>query len=65
MERLGYLSPKGEKYLLYALTAQLSSKEINLSEILKDKQVQKGSPLEGAPIYLTGKELQEYCVTTK
>lgn len=54
MERLGYLSPKGEKYLLYALTAQLSSREIDLSEILKDKQVQKGSPLEGAPVYVTG-----------
>ena len=54
MERLGYPSPKGEKYLLYALAAQLSSKEINLSEILKDKQVQKGSPLEGAPVYVTG-----------
>lgn len=57
MERLGYLSPKGEKYLLYALTAQLSSKEIDLSEILKDKQVQKGSPLEGAPVYVTGASL--------
>lgn len=58
MERLGYPSPKGEKYLLYALAAQLSSREINLSEILKDKRVQKGSPLEGAPVYVTGESLR-------
>lgn len=65
MKKLDYPTPNGEKYLLYELKGKQVKVEINLPKILKEKNVQQGSPLEGAPIYLTGKKLQEYGVTTK
>lgn len=65
MKQLDYPTPNGAKYLLYGLKNEVSKIDIDVQEILKEKNVQQGSPLEGAPIYLTGKELQEYVETTK
>jgi len=59
MENLDYPNPKGEKYLLYGLTDNQIQFDIDVQKILEAKEVKKGSPLEGAPVYLTGKELQE------
>lgn len=61
MKKLDYPTPNGAKYLLYGLKDEKKGVKINLPKVLKDKEVQKGSPLEGAPIYLAGKELKEYC----
>ncbi len=65
MKQLDYPTPNGAKYLLYGLQDELAKIDIDVQKILKEKNVLQGAPLEGAPIYLTGKELQEYCVTTK
>lgn len=63
MESLDYPTPKGEKYLLYELVDESLKLEVDLSKILETKEVQKGSPLGGAPIYLAGNELKKYCET--
>lgn len=57
MEVLNYPTPKGEKYLLYGLKGDQVEMEIDLPKFLKDKKVQKGSQLEGAPVYVTGGSL--------
>ncbi len=57
MEVLNYPTPKGEKYLLYGLKGDPVEMEIDLPRFLKDKKVQKGSQLEGAPVYVTGGSL--------
>lgn len=58
MEVLNYPTPKGEKYLLYGLKGdQVKVDNVDVDEILKLKCVQKGSPLEGAPVYVTGGSL--------
>lgn len=57
MEVLNYPTPKGEKYLLYGLKGDPVEMEIDLPKFLKDKKVQKGSQLEGAPVYVTGGSL--------
>lgn len=57
MEVLNYPTPKGEKYLLYGLKGDPVEVEIDLPKFLKDKKVQKGSQLEGAPVYVTGGSL--------
>ncbi|MBP9994877.1 MAG: hypothetical protein KBT67_08090 [bacterium] len=57
MESLDYPNPKGEKYLLYGLKGDPVEMEIDLPKFLKDKKVQKGSQLEGAPVYVTGGSL--------
>lgn len=61
MEKLSYPTPKGEKYLLYELRDEPFTKDIDVPKILEDNHVQKGEELAGAPIYLTGEELKEYC----
>lgn len=55
-----YPNPQGQKYLLYRLMEQMSLYDLSLIEILKDKHVQKGSDKEGAPVYLTGKDIMQY-----
>lgn len=50
--------PKSEKYMLYGIVNSASI-TIDVPRLLKAKNVQKGSELEGAPVYLTGKELKE------
>ena len=60
MESLDYPTPKGEKYLLYELVDKPIELGIDIQKILEDKEVQKGSPLEGAPIYMTESELKKY-----
>ena len=58
MQRKGYPDePKSEKYLLYGIVNSASI-TIDVPRLLKAKNVQKGSELEGAPVYLTGKELK-------
>ncbi len=57
MLKLSYPNPKGEKYLLYGLKGDRVEMEIDLPRFLKDKKVQKGSQLEGAPVYVTGGSL--------
>lgn len=58
MLKLSYPNPKGEKYLLYGLKGdQVKVDNVDVDEILKLKCVQKGSPLEGAPVYVTGGSL--------
>ncbi len=59
MKKAEYPTPEGAKYLLYDLTGEPIKLVIDVQKILEAKEVQKGSPLEGAPVYLTGKELQE------
>ena len=63
MLKLLYPNPKGEKYLLYELVGNPIELGIDIQKILEDKEVKKDSPLEGAPIYLAGKDLKEYCKT--
>ena len=63
MKKLGYPTPKGEKYLLYELVGNPIELGIDIQKILEDKEVKKDSPLEGAPIYLAGNELKKYCET--
>lgn len=59
MLKLSYPNPKGEKYLLYGLKGdQVKVDNVDVDEILKLKCVQKGSPLEGAPVYVTGESLR-------
>ncbi len=65
MKKLDYPTPKGAKYLLYGLTGEPINLDIDIQQVLESKKVQKGTPLEGAPIYLAGKDLKEYCSTTK
>lgn len=57
-----YPNPKGAKYLLYGLQDEIIIKDLDgngVQKILEAKDVQKGTPLEGAPVYLTGTELQQ------
>lgn len=63
MKQLDYPTPNGAKYLLYGLKNEVSKIDIDVQEILKEKNVQQGSPLGGAPIYLAGNELKKYCET--
>lgn len=58
MKKLDYPTPNGTKYLLYGLKGEKKEVEINLQEILKDKEVQRGFQLEGAPVYVTGESLR-------
>lgn len=48
---------QSEKYLLYGIVNSASI-TIDVPRLLKAKNVQKGSELEGAPVYLTGMELK-------
>lgn len=59
MEHLGYPNPKSKKYLLYGIGDQVEV-GLNVPALLEAKNVLKGSEREGAPVYLTGKELMEY-----
>ena len=65
MEHSKYVEPKSEKYLVYNYDPEDDMDlSIDITRILNDKQVQKGSPLEGAPVYLTGKELKQYLTSS-
>lgn len=58
MQRLSYPNPKGEKYLFYGLKGgPVEVDDVDVEKILKEKSVMKGSPLEGAPVYVTGGSL--------
>lgn len=61
MLRDGYPNPNPNgKYLLYALKNESLIPSIDIQTILKAKEVQKGSPLEGAPIFVKGETLLKY-----
>lgn len=61
MVEMGYPNPNGSKYLLYSLMGKPLELDVKIQALLAAKEVQKGLPLEGTPIYITGKELQDYC----
>lgn len=64
MVNLGYPNPHGDEYFLYKLCDEPESVTLDIEKLLCDKQVQKGSPLEGAPVYLTGEELKQYLTSS-